>query len=325
MQDIALTTRSTHPWVAEAQHTLRFGIVGGHLREWSQTVEFVQQAEQLGFDSFWANDHPTRQMDCWTTLAALASVTSKIRLVSLVSCIYYHAPTMVARMAADVDRMSGGRLVLGLGIGDDTQEFDQLALRFPGARERQEALEEAVALIYGLWDSAPFSFHGKYFHVSEARISPPPIQQPRVPLLIAGGGERVTLRQVAHYADMSNFGSHEWAGNAFELEDVQRKYAILRRYCEAEGRPYESILRSHYSPLLVLAETSAALRAKVANIPTNSRERYTPFFGTPDQAIAHFQALIDAGAQYFLAVLRGNDVETARLLAEEVRPALRPA
>src|SRR5205807_1220122 len=121
--------------------------VGTFLKEWSETLEFALRAEELGFDAYWANDHPTRSMDCWTTLAALAMATRKIRLLSLVSCIYYRSPALLARHAADVDRLSNGRLILGVGIGDDVPEFAQLRLPFPPPRERQEALEETIQIV----------------------------------------------------------------------------------------------------------------------------------------------------------------------------------
>ena len=324
MDNSSRTMHPAHPWVAAGRDKIRFAIVGGSFPDWARTVEFVQQAEELGFDAYWANDHPTRALDCFTMLTALASVTKTIRLVSLVSCIYYRSPAMIARMAADVDQLSDGRLVLGIGIGDDTDEFAQLNIPFPSTPERQAALEEAIAIIRGLWDGAPFTYYGKHFRVTNASIRLRPVQQPHVPILLAGGGERVTLRQVAQFADMSNFGAHEWTGSAFALEDVQRKYDVLRQHCEAVGRPFDSILRSYYTPLLVLAETQSAVDAKMSKVRLNPRERYTPFFGTPQAAIAHYQALIDAGAQYFLATIGGSDMETAHLLAERVMPELQP-
>jgi alkanesulfonate monooxygenase SsuD/methylene tetrahydromethanopterin reductase-like flavin-dependent oxidoreductase (luciferase family) len=265
-------------------------------------------------------------MDCWSTLAALAMATTKIRLLSLASCIYYRGPALLARLSADVDRLSDGRLILGIGIGDDTAEFAQLNIPFPPARERQELLEETLQIVDGLWNAAPFTHAGKHFHLDGATISPRPVQQPRVPILIAGGGERVTLRQVAAHADVSNFGAHEWTGGAFDLDDVRRKFEALRRHCEELGRPYESILRSHYTPFLVLAETTAALESKraTARIP-DSQLHTAPVFATPAGAVTHYQALADAGVQYFMAVVNGSDPETVRLLAEEVMPAIRMA
>jgi alkanesulfonate monooxygenase SsuD/methylene tetrahydromethanopterin reductase-like flavin-dependent oxidoreductase (luciferase family) len=318
--------RATHPWVAEGRHRVRFAIAGAFLREWSQRLEFVLRAEELGFDAYWANDHPNRAMDPWTMLAALAMATRRIRLISLVSCIYYRSPALLARCAADIDRLSNGRLVLGVGLGDDTQEFAQLQIPFPPVRERQQALKETLEIVQGLWYQAPFSYAGDHFQVAEARIVPAPVQEPHVPILIGGGGERITLGQVARYADMSNFGAHEWAGAAFTVEDVRRKCAALRRYCEALERPYESILRSHYTPLLALAGTDAAVQRKRsgARIP-DPQLRTVPLFTTPQGAIAHYQALVDAGMQYFLVQVSGEDVETIQLFTEEVIPAIRPA
>jgi len=315
-----------HPWVAEGQHTVRFATVGAFIREWPQRLDFVRRVEELGFDAYWANDHPTRSMDCWATLAALAVATRTIRLISLVSCIFYRSPALLARLAADVDHLSNGRLVMGLGLGDDPQEFAQLQLPFPSVRERQEALEETLHIVRGLWYDAPFSYRGPHFQVADAGISPRPLQQPHVPILIGGGGERITLRQVARYADMSNFGAHEWTGGAYDVADVQRKCAALRQHCTALGRPYESVLRSHYTPLLVLAKTPAALHSKKSSTRIPNPQLHTvPLFATPTEAIAHYQALVDAGMQYFLAQVSADDDETVRLFANEVIPAIRPA
>jgi alkanesulfonate monooxygenase SsuD/methylene tetrahydromethanopterin reductase-like flavin-dependent oxidoreductase (luciferase family) len=324
--DLTTVGREVHPWVAEGEEKARFAIVGAFLSEWPQIVSFAQRAEKLGFDAYWANDHPNRSMDTFTLLTGLALETERIRLISLVSCIYYRSPYLIARQAADVDRVSGGRMVLGIGIGDDVPEFGQMGLPFPAVAQRQEALEEALAIILGLWGQETFSFAGKYYQVNEARLSPKPVQRPHVPILIGGGGEKVTLRQVAQYADVSNFAPHEWSGSAFELADVERKYRALRAHCEAVGRPYNSVLRSHYTPLLTLAENEHDLERKRADARIPDRHlRSVPVFATPEQAIAHYQSLADAGAQYFLATVNGTDDETVRLLAEAVVPAVKVA
>jgi alkanesulfonate monooxygenase SsuD/methylene tetrahydromethanopterin reductase-like flavin-dependent oxidoreductase (luciferase family) len=149
-----------------------------------------------------------------------------------------------------------------------------------------------------------------------------------VPLLIAGGGERVTLRQVAQYADMANFAAHAWAGSAFSLADVRRKYAVLASYCAELARPPESILRSHLSLPLVLAETPAAVVAKLDRLPAHVLDfwRSSLVAGTPAEVIAHYRGLMTAGVRYFIAgFLRGpleRDETTLRLLAERVMPAL---
>jgi alkanesulfonate monooxygenase SsuD/methylene tetrahydromethanopterin reductase-like flavin-dependent oxidoreductase (luciferase family) len=320
-----MTPGAVHPWVAEGRGCVRFAIVGNWLSAWDDTVAFVQRAEQLGFDAYWANDHPTRSMDCWTLLTALAGVTERIRLISLVSCIYYRSPIALAREAADVDRVSNGRLVLGLGIGDDVDEFNMLGIRLPPTKQRQQALEEYITIVRGIWDEPPFSFKGEHFTVDQVALRPPPVQVPRIPLLIGGGGERTTLRQVAEHADVSNFGAHEWSGSAFEVADVRRKYDALAMHCAAVGRDVTSIVRSHYTPLLTLAATPAAVERKreAARIPDPDL-RTSPVFATPDEAVAHYQSLADAGVQYFLASVNGTDRETVDLLARDVVPALKP-
>jgi alkanesulfonate monooxygenase SsuD/methylene tetrahydromethanopterin reductase-like flavin-dependent oxidoreductase (luciferase family) len=335
--------------VAGGDQRIRFGVDGGGARgDWLALLDWAQTVEDLGFDSFWINDHTgTSWRDCWTALAAVAVKTRQVRLGSLVSCVYYRSPSLLARMAADVDRLSNGRLVLGLGVGDLPSEFAQLGLPFPPLPMRQAALAETVDILRGLWSGDPFTFEGAHFRVTEAAVRPGPVQVPRVPILIAGGGERVTLRQVAECADASNIGPSGAMGSAWEFEDVARKYAVLRQHCEKIGRPYGSVLRTFY-PNLLLAETEAEVQAKVearaARSPWEERPRLpgmprefratyilsTPeqvplhiLAGTPEQVTAYFRLLLEAGVQY--VIVNGNSEETVRLLAEQVMPQFRGA
>jgi alkanesulfonate monooxygenase SsuD/methylene tetrahydromethanopterin reductase-like flavin-dependent oxidoreductase (luciferase family) len=146
-----------------------------------------------------------------------------------------------------------------------------------------------------------------------------------VPILIAGAGERVTLRQVAAFADASNFGPNPHTGNVLSAEAVRGKFAVLRDHCVRRNRPYASVLRTHWSPPVVLAEDRRALREKVDAITPDEHRFYGEhmFIGTPEEAIPHYQRLVDAGLQYFIAHTRA-DPDTARLLMERVLPALRP-
>jgi alkanesulfonate monooxygenase SsuD/methylene tetrahydromethanopterin reductase-like flavin-dependent oxidoreductase (luciferase family) len=319
-----------HPWVAAGRDKIRFGVGRiGPIDDWPAYLQLVRLAEELGFDSFLSYDHPTRGAECWASLAAVAAATSKIRLGTLPSCIYYRHPALVARLAADVDRISRGRFMLGLGVGDDPREFAALGLPFPGARDRLQAMEEAVQIINGVWgtqgaggDEQPFTFHGAHFQVSGVRVAPGPLQQPHVPLLIAGGGERVTLRQVAQYGDACNIAAHAWGGGAFTADDVRRKHEVLRHHCEAAGRPYEAILRTYLDIPVVIGKTRAAAQAKLETIPPPVRAHFqtSTLAGTPDEAIAHFRALAAAGVQYFVVAVWGNDTETLRLLGRRVLP-----
>lgn len=319
----------THPWVAEADRRIRFGIVhpllGVHL-DWPALERRVRVAEELGFDSYWFSDHPLLNPDCWIRIAGLAATTRMIRLGTLVTCVYYRHPALLARMAADVDRMSQGRLILGLGAGDFEPEFAQMGLDFPPIQIRQQALEDVIHILRGMWGETPYTFRGPHFTVQDAHISPGPLQCPRVPMLIAGAGERVTLRQVAAYADASNFGPNPHTGNVLSLQQAQAKFATLDRHCAQVGRPYQSVLRTYWSPPVVLAESPRALQAKVDAITEPEHRFYGErmLIGTPDEAIAHFQALIDAGLQYFIVHTRA-DVDTERLIAERVLPFLSTA
>jgi alkanesulfonate monooxygenase SsuD/methylene tetrahydromethanopterin reductase-like flavin-dependent oxidoreductase (luciferase family) len=183
-------------------------------------------------------------------------------------------------------------------------------------------LDDAIQIVRGMWGSEPFSFEGRHFRVEEGYVRPGPVQQPYVPLLIAGGGERGTLPRVARYADASNFGAHRNIGGAFTMDDVTRKLAILRARCEEQERSYDSVLRSHTTMPLFLAETDADLQAKLAAVPALTRERFAPstLAGTPREAISYFRALIAAGMRYFITFVYPKDVETVRLLAERVMP-----
>lgn len=319
-------------WVAERRDRVTFGLQAAPRPDDPEPSTRIltagQMAEDLGLDAFYVSDHPADGPDCWVHLAALAVATHRVRLGSVVNCALYRHPVMLARLATDLDRLSDGRLVLGLGIGWKASEFAQLGLPFPAAPERLAALAEAIRIIFGVWGSEPFSFDGRYFQTAAARISPPPVQRPRPPLIIGGGGERVTLRQVAMYGDACNFGPSDTTGGARALDDVRRKLDVLRAHCEAVGRPYDAILRTHFTSWLFLAETEAEARRKLDRFHPRGLtdvQKLTRIVGTPQSVAPYYQALADAGVQHFVVQTQdAADVETIRLLATELAPRLRP-
>jgi alkanesulfonate monooxygenase SsuD/methylene tetrahydromethanopterin reductase-like flavin-dependent oxidoreductase (luciferase family) len=154
-----------------------------------------------------------------------------------------------------------------------------------------------------------------------------PVQRPHVPILIAGGGERVTLRQVARHADASNFAASTLAGRAFTPDDVRRKLAALDAYCAEVGRPAESVLRSYVTLLTIVAPSAAAARRKRGAITFGPRlreaMRTSTVCGTPDDLVRFYRPILAAGISYLVFGVFHNDVETVRLLADEVMPALR--
>jgi len=321
---VETATASIHPWVAEGARRVRFGINMTASPDWGAVRDFVQTAEALGFDAIMMPDHPAvLPSGTWTMLATLAEQTHTIRLGTLVSCLPYWNPVVLARLAADVDRLSGGRLVLGLGSGDMPHEFRQLGLAFPPVRERQAALEEGLRIIGPLLRGEAVTYQGEHLRVEGAQLRPPADQQPYVPLIVAGGGERTTLRFVAQYADASNLGAASWAGGAFTSADVAHKFAVLRERCAEAGRPYEAILRTVLLRLY-LSESRAAAEAKLAQTPPQLLAFFEQLniVGTPEEAVIHVRALVGAGFQYLIFGMAPFDQETLRLTAERVIPAV---
>ncbi len=327
------TPLSLHPWVAERRHRIGFALQA-FPELGDQLVATGRLAEELGFDAFFVGDHPGWAHDCWVQLTALALTTERISLGPLVTCAAYRPPVVTARLAADVDRLSKGRLVLGLGIGWDasaygwgTNEFARLGLPYPPARQRQAALEEAVTIIRGVWGPEPFNFQGNHYTATDVQVDPPPVQRPGPPLVIPGAGERVTLRQVARFADACNFGAGP-TGGVDTPDEVRHRFATLRRHCEEVGRPYDDILRSHFVVWLIVAEDEAGVRAKLdRHFPDGLDEVWSRLVvaGTPDTIVRYYQELADAGMQYFVVqVLDPNDEETFRLVAREVAPKIKP-
>ena len=320
----SLTPRVTHPWVAEGQRRVRFGIsIYPQPVDWPHFIDIVKRAEAAGIDSCLSYDHPEARADCWTALSALALATTTIKLGTLVDCIYYRSPYLLARQAADVDRLSNGRLVLGLGIGDNVPEFKQMGIPFPPTKDRLEAMSETIAIVRGLWSGQPFEFNGKHFSAGTPGNFLGPVQTPHVPILLGGGGERVTLRQVAYYADASNMGAHDWIGGAVTERDISRKFDKLYEYCDEVGRPRDSVLRSQFTMPLILAETQSELDAKLNRFPKETLDWCGDalFAGTPDEAIAFYQDLVGAGFQYFFANILDTDESTIELMGKYLIPA----
>jgi alkanesulfonate monooxygenase SsuD/methylene tetrahydromethanopterin reductase-like flavin-dependent oxidoreductase (luciferase family) len=318
---VPLTPTDIHPWVADGLKRVRFGIsIFPQPSDWREFIRVVQRAEVDGIDAYFSYDHPQSRVDCWTALSALAASTSTIRLGTAVDCIYYRSPYMLARQAADVDRLSNGRLVLGLGIGDNVPEFRRMGLEFPPTGTRMRGMVETITIVRGLWSGERFEYQGEQWSASSGDGFLGPVQEPRVPIMLAGGGEKVTLRQVATYADASNMGAHEWIGAAVTSVDIERKFGKLRDYLAEVGRSPDSVLRSQFTMPLVMAETEGALDAKLAGMPQDVLEWCGDalFAGTPDQTIAFYQDLVDAGFQYFIANILDGDFETIELMGKHL-------
>jgi F420-dependent oxidoreductase-like protein len=282
----------------------------------------AQWAENHGFVWFSVMDHliqipgvggPDEPfIEGWTALSALAAVTGRIRLASLATAVGYRNPAHLAKIAAGVDQISRGRLTLGIGAGYFKTEYRQYGWEFPdrpAVRIRQ--MEEAVRLIIQMWTEKRTTFHGRYFHVEEAILEPKPVQRPHPPVMIAGGGEQLTLRAVARLGDLCNVGG--------DAEAVTHKLDVLRRHCDAAGRDYGSIEKTHNNSWL-LARDAAAVTAKRERLAARGPLR--GFVGTVSEAVDLIGRYRDAGVDLLINSDYRNDMETHELIAAEIIPHL---
>jgi alkanesulfonate monooxygenase SsuD/methylene tetrahydromethanopterin reductase-like flavin-dependent oxidoreductase (luciferase family) len=322
-----------HQWVREFHDRVGWGLQAFALPHEADPASRVMAAgrlaDALGFDAFLLGDHPAYAPEAWLHLGALAVQTSRVRLGSVVLCAGYRPPVLTARLAADLDNLSGGRAILGLGHGWNATEFAQLGLPFPPVPERQAALAESIEIIRGVWGPEPFSYRGWYHGTERERVLPPPLQKPSPPLILAGGGERTALRLVARYADACNFGPGHATGLVRTTDEVRHKNAVLDRHCQDVGRDPRSVLRTHFTSWLMLAPTEENAQAKLAHYypeGINEEQQFSRVVGTPAQVAAYYQSLVEAGMQYFVVqTLDAADTETIELLAREVVPRVLPA
>ncbi len=322
-----------HPWVSERKGQFRFAAqlnAGEHPEPGRTLVEAARGIEELGFDAVFLGDHPVWTPDVYLHLAAMAMVTERISLGPIVAAAPYRNPVVAARLVSDLDHLSNGRAVNGLGIGWNAaewemgrNEFEMLGIPYPPTRERQNQLAEYIAVMRGVWHEPPFTFDGEHYQITGAYVSPP-VQRPEPPLLVAGGGKR-TLAQAARVADMVNFGPGP-AGGTAGPELAAARLAVLREQCAAIGRNPAHLLASSFEHWLVVAPDEAALQRKVAGYFPNGVEG---FWGsglvakTVDGAIEYYQQFIDVGIEYF--VFQSLDIfdrETLELVKHAVEPAL---
>jgi len=225
---------------------------------YTDVLALAQHVERTGWDGIWYADHFMANAEdtsapwpeAWTTLSAIAAVVPRLRIGSLVSGNTYRHPAVLAKMAATLDHISNGRVVLGLGAGWQENEHSQYGINFFSLAERLARLKEACALIKALFNNSCSNFQGAHYQLSDATLEPKPLQSP-LPLMIGGGGEKVTLRITAEFADEWNV----W-GNVATL---QHKMAILDKHCAEFGREPKAIQRSAVA-LLFMSDDQAFLK-----------------------------------------------------------------
>lgn len=268
---------------------MRFSVWPNPSQPWTEIGAVARHAEETGWDGVYFADHfmpnapdpaPGDTIECWSVMAALAAAVPRVRLGTLVCGNTYRHPAVLANIAAAVDNISGGRLLLGLGAGWQENEHRAYGIDFFTTKERLERLEEACQVVRGLLDDERATFEGRYYRLDDAPNEPKPVQQ-KLPLLIGGGGEKVTMRIAATYAD-------EW--NVWGTPELLRqKGEVLARHCERVGRDPAAIAHSAQA-LLFLSEDTAFLDKM------RGRDIGRPVIvGTPAEVIDIVAAYADAG------------------------------
>lgn len=309
-------------------HPVHFGVTLPQIkRSWDEAREAALEFDRLGFDSAWVCDHvygvPDPRLpilEAWSLLAAVAAVTKRIELGTLVTPPFFRNPAMLAKQVATIDQIAGGRVIVGLGAGWLAPEFEGYGNPFPALGERMQALEECALILKALWSQERPSFTGRHFRIQDAICEPKPVRRP--PLLVGGTGERRLMGIAARHADI-------WNNMAITQAQLGPKVEALRRRCGEVGRDFESIRVSQQCVVVIEADESAA-RASLekarriygGHLGAGLEEH--GIWGTPERVIdciARHRAL---GCSDFLIEFFGRDTRpAARLFAEKVIPALR--
>jgi F420-dependent oxidoreductase-like protein len=308
---------------------------------WATMKGLAQRADAGPWESIWVFDHfhtvpaPTDEAthEAWTLMSAFGAVTERVRLGQMCTCMSYRNPAYLAKVAATCDHVSGGRIEMGIGAGWYEHEWRAYGYGFPPPRERLGMLDEGVQIMRQAWTEGTATLDGKHYQVDGAIVRPLPLQDGGIPLWIAGGGEKVTLKIAAKYAQYTNFVGVP--------EDFSRKSEILKGHCDAVGTDYDKIVRSsNFNVAIGATEAEVQKRIDAARARL---ERYVgpeqaetaiaqqtgngtgAGIGTPAQIIEKLGALRDLGMTYgiFNFSESAYDRSGIELFEKEVIPALR--
>ena len=295
---------------------------------YDQLLAVATTAERCGFDAFFRSDHYLRMgpgdglpgpTDAWVTLAGLARDTSRIRLGTLVTSATFRLPGPLAIQVAQVDAMSGGRVELGLGTGWFEQEHTAYGIPFPPLGERFERLTEQLEIITGLWANDAgenFGYDGRHYRLTASPALPKPVQQPRPPIIIGGGGPKRTPRLAARFGAEYNLPFSP-------PERCRQQYERVREACEKIGRD-PSDIRMSAAVVVCCGKDVAEVGRRAARIGRQEDElRANGATGTPEEVVSRLSEWRDAGAAVaYLQILDVDDLEHLELIASEVMPAL---
>ena len=306
---------------------------------WEAMRGLAEFADAGPWESIWVYDHfhtvpvpsdTEATHEAWTLMSAYAATTSRVRLGQMCTCMSYRNPAYLAKVAATVDVISGGRVEMGIGGGWYEHEWRAYGYGFPPVGERLGRLREGVEIMHQAWTTGSASLDGTYYQVDGAHVRPLPLQEGGIPIWVAGAGEKVTLKIAAKYASYTNF--------AGSVEDFAHKSEVLRGHCERLGTDFDAITRSsNFNTVVGVDEADverrlAAIEARVAPFlgPQKTADYLADFrspnaaVGTPAQVIAKLEERRELGLGYVISYFpeAAYDRSGLELWASEVIPAL---
>ena len=297
-------------------------------RPWVAAAQAARGFEAMGYDSLWVCDHlygPQSPqlpiLEAWSMISAVAAITERVEIGTLVTPVGMRNPAHLGKVIATIDNIAGGRVIAGLGGGWMPREFTDFGMPFLGTGERLKQLAETVALLKRMWgDETEVSYDGDYVHADNVVCQPKPPR--RVPILIGGAGEQVTLKIVAREADI-------WNNLAGQQAALGHKLDVLKRHCEDAGRDPASITASQQCLVTVAPDAESAgpmadRAEKIFGGHMGDPKGPLAITGTPERCAEQIQKHIDLGCTMFIMEFFGKDtLEPAQLFAEEVLPAFR--
>ncbi len=315
----------------------RLDLVGiDRSEQWPTMLGVARTIESLGYESAWVFDHfhtvpvPTQESsyEAWTLMAALAPTTDSVRLGQMCTSNSYRNPAYLAKVAADIDVISNGRVEMGIGAGWHEHEYLGYGYEFPKPSVRIGQLEEGVEIMRRMWAEDEVRYDGRYYQLAGAISRPKPVQD-SIPIWVAGGGEKLTLRTAARFADYTNFG---WT-----VDEFVHKSEILAGHASDIGRDYNEIVRSSLFTILV-GETENAVQAKIDEYvgrigalagpdrAESARENLMAggLVGTPEQVVEKLRPWVAVGMSYAIGYFpdAAYDSSSLDLFATRVAPQL---
>ena len=261
-------------------------------------------------------------LESWTTLSALSSITTEIRLGTMVLCNSFRNPALLAKMAATLNVISNGRLEFGIGAGIQKDEHIAYGIPFSNPSVRIDRMKEAVEIIKTMWTQEKASYKGKYYRIKEAVCEPKPLQKPHPPITIGGSGEKLTLKVTAQYANR-----FDWAYLSLPL--YKHKLAVLKNHCKTVGRDFKEIEKSCWpGDQIFIAQNRKELDEKLSlkkpKSVTLKDFKKNNLVGTPDECLQRIQQYANVGATHFMLAFGDlPHLDGVRVFAKTVAKAMK--